>query len=239
MRVSVVVPTYNGEAFLADAIASVRRQQRSGAAREVEIEIIVVDDGSSDATARIASGLGPDVRCVCQPHSGGPARGRNRGVDLATGEVIGFLDQDDLWPDNKLSLQLPRLIEDPALDVVIGRVQAIQHDLQPVFEPRIHLLVSCGLFRKAALQRIGPFDESLRFYSDDMDWFMRAREQAVSMAVLDDVTLLWRMHERNTSRDRSVRDGALFEVLKRSLARRRQDGPPGPLPDFSRYPKAR
>jgi glycosyltransferase involved in cell wall biosynthesis len=238
MKLSVIIPSYNGEAFLADAVASIRRQQRSDA--DIDVEIIVVDDGSTDATVRIAGEAGPDVRCVGQPHSGGPARGRNRGVELATGEVIGFLDQDDLWPDDKLALQLPRLIEDSALDVVIGRVQAVQHDLRPVFEPRIHLLLGCGLFRKAALLRVGPFDQSLRSYSDDMDWFMRAREQGVSMAVLDQVTLLWRMHERNTSRDRSVRDGALFEVLKRSLERRRQPGsPPAPLPDFSGYRKTR
>lgn len=235
--VSVIIPAYNGEAFLAEAVESVQRQNYHA------LEIIIVDDGSIDGTAQIAANLRGNVRYMYQPHSGGPAAGRNRGLKVARGRLIGFLDQDDLWPANKLALQVPRLISDPSLEVVLGRTRILrlapstggQPEWVDFLDPRIHLLLSCGVFRKSVFDKIGWFDETLRFCGDDGDWFMRARECGVSMAIIAEVTLLWRMHGRNASRDRSIRHGGITEVLKRSLDRRRNqgDGPAASVPRFS------
>jgi glycosyltransferase involved in cell wall biosynthesis len=237
--VSVIIPAYNGEAYLSEAVESIQRQNYH------PLEIIIVDDGSTDGTARIATSFKGAVRYIYQPNSGGPAAGRNRGLKMARGEVVAFLDQDDLWPANKLALQIPRLVEDPSLEVVSGRVQAIQLsqsadgklEFVGFLGPRIQMLLSCAIFRKSVFDKLGFFDEALQYCSDDLDWFMRAREHGISMVILDEVTLFWRMHEQNTSRDRSIRDHALTEVLKRSLDRRRQrDGRSvAPVPKFSDF----
>ena len=112
MRVSVVIPAFDGERFLSDAVASVRAQ-------ECPIhEIVVVDDGSTDGTAELAERLGARV---VQQQNEGPAAARNRGVEASDGDVIAFLDCDDLWTDGSLARRLDALESDPELQVVLGR----------------------------------------------------------------------------------------------------------------------
>jgi glycosyltransferase involved in cell wall biosynthesis len=113
---SVIIPTHNRAAFVADAINSVLAQQAEN------LEIIVVDDGSGDNTAEIVKSFGPPVRYVYQANAG-PSSARNRGVELAQGEFLGFLDDDDLWSSEKLAIQLPRLLDDPKLEIVLGHTQ--------------------------------------------------------------------------------------------------------------------
>src|ERR1017187_10588057 len=96
--VSVIIPAYNAAHFLPNAVASVRRQSYE------PLEILIVDDGSRDDCARVAAELGETVRYVRQEQAG-PAAARNRGLELAQGEFIGFLDADDEWPEQKLSIQ--------------------------------------------------------------------------------------------------------------------------------------
>ena len=116
---SVIIPAYNGEAFLAEAVESIHRQNYE------PLEIIIVDDGSTDDTARIAAGFQDDVRYIHQTHHGRPAAGRNRGVKESAGKIIGFLDQDDLWPANKLALQIPHLLGESSLGVILGHTQML------------------------------------------------------------------------------------------------------------------
>lgn len=119
--ISVVIPVYNGAAFVADAVASVRAQ--TVAARE----IIVVDDGSTDATAEVVRGLGEDVRYLHQGNRG-PAAARNRGVAAAAGDWIAFLDADDRWTEGKLADQLHYLREHPDVVLVSGDMGEVDDD---------------------------------------------------------------------------------------------------------------
>lgn len=226
---SVIIPAYNGATFLAEAVESIYQQNYQ------PLEIIIVDDGSTDDTARIATNLNSDVRYIVQPHSGRPAAGRNRGVKEAIGTLIGFLDQDDLWPANKLALQIPYLLDDSSLDVILGHTQMLhlngRVDGQCAFEatskPVDYMLLSSALFKKPVFEKVGFFDESLQYFGDDLDWFIRAREQGVSVHQLAEVTLFWRIHETNISHNPAIRDHArgydraLTEVIKKSLDRRR------------------
>jgi glycosyltransferase involved in cell wall biosynthesis len=235
--INVIIPVYNGAAFLAETIESIQQQAYE------PLEIIIVDDGSTDESAEIAHRY-KGIRYTYQSNRG-PATARNTGLRLAQGDIIGFLDQDDLWPANKLSLQVPILLKDPTLEVVLGRTQAMRltstangkREFVPFLGPRVHMLLSCALFRKSVFDKLGLFDETLQYYNDDLDWFMRAREVGISMIMLNEVTLFWRMHEENTSRDRLVRDHALTEVLKRSLDRRRQQNVET-VPKFSDFSEA-
>src|SRR6266536_3462505 len=116
--VSVILPVYNGARFLRDAVESVRRQ------RYEPLETIIVDDGSTDETREIATGFPGEVSYVRQENAGPPAA-RNTGLRLARGTLIGFLDADDVWTDDKLALQVPRLLEEPSVDAVLGYTQVV------------------------------------------------------------------------------------------------------------------
>lgn len=221
MLVSVIIPVYNGEAFLADAVASIRSQSYE------PMEIIVVDDGSTDGTAAVARQLAGAVQYICQPNSGPPAA-RNRGLKTARGDVIAFLDVDDLWSENKLEIQLERLARTPPADLVLGHIQLMmlngRVDGRPVFvpweEPKLALSVGAALIRRSVFDRVGLFDESLR-YCDDCDWFMRARECGVSLQIHKDVTQYYRRHENNITNQQSIGNRYTIEALKRSIDRRR------------------
>lgn len=232
--VSVIVPVYNGEEYLAEALESVLAQDYH------PTEIIVVDDGSTDGTAQVASRLKDSIRYIYQPNSG-PAAARNRGLSAAGGEVIGFLDADDMWVGDKLELQTGRLAGDSSAQVVIGSVQNVE-DLKTVggelrfeklSEPMVPLMLGSALFRRAVFDKVGLFDETLTF-CEDWDWFMRARELAVPMVIHHDVVLLHRRHEGNMTNQREEINPFVLKMLKMSLDRRKQGSmPPAPLPGLS------
>jgi glycosyltransferase involved in cell wall biosynthesis len=232
---SVVIPAYNGESFLAEAVESIYSQDYH------PLEIIIVDDASTDNTAGVARSfmgdLRGEVRYLYQAHFGRPAAGRNRGIKASAGAIIGFLDQDDIWPEYKLALQVPYLLnDDDPLDVVLGHTQVL-HLAEPIngvrkfeatTEPVDYMLLSSALFKRPVFEKVGCFDETLQYYGDDLDWFIRAREQGLSIRQLEKVTLYWRIHEANTSHDPTIRDHergydrALTEIIKKKLDRRRK-----------------
>ena len=219
--VSVIVPVYNGEAFLEEVVDNICQQAWQ------PLEIIIVDDGSTDGTAEIAAQLKAKVRYVRQPNQG-PAAARNRGIEIAGGNVIGFLDADDLWAGKKISSQVKYLGENPAVDIVLGKTQFMRAsgdvDGKKTFEaylkPGVFLNLGSGLFRKVVFDRVGVFDPEL-IYSEDADWFLRARELGVSIAVMDQVVLFYRLHEKNMTRGKTPEENGFLRVLKSSLDRRR------------------
>jgi glycosyltransferase involved in cell wall biosynthesis len=239
--VSAIIPVYNGAEFLSEAVASIWQQNYH------PLEIIIVDDGSTDETAKLAKSLGQDIRYTYQRNSG-PAAARNKGLEMACGEIIAFLDADDLWPPDKLHIQVTRLIEDPKVDVVLGRVKFVKlpgaPEIKIQFESPDSTLVNAylgsGVFRKSAFGRVGNFDETLR-YSEDQDWFLRAREQGISIVIIEQVTLYYRLHEHNMTRNKNTTDLQLIRVLKKSLDRRRRqsNGLVQPLPRFSDFDEAK
>ena len=220
--VSVIIPAYNCEGFITESVESVRRQNHN------PLEIIIVDDGSTDGTAGRVKTLGKDIRYMRQSNRG-PAAARNRGITMAGGDVIAFLDADDYWPSNKMEIQLARLEKDPQIEVILGRVQFIgtltEADRKIRFESpdntTININLGSGIFRKSVFERVGVFDESLRHF-EDCDWFLRAREKEVSMVILEDVALHYRRHENSMSRRKSEDDPTMIQILKKSLDRRRQ-----------------
>lgn len=221
--VSVIIPAYNCERFIAEAVESVRRQDHR------PIEIIVVDDGSTDGTSAHVKNLGKDIRYVHQSNRG-PAAARNRGIEMAKGEVFAFLDADDYWPENKLEIQLAHLRRYPRIEVVLGRIQftgsLTEADMKIRFEgpdnTMVNINLGSGIFKRAVFEKVGIFDESLRHF-EDHDWFLRAREKDVSMVILENITLYYRRHENSMSSRKSEDDPTMIQILKKSLDRRRQD----------------
>jgi glycosyltransferase involved in cell wall biosynthesis len=218
----VVIPAFNAARFLGDAIVSARRQQPEPA------EIIVVDDGSTDETGAVVAGYGPDVRYIRQANRG-PAAARNAGAALAVGEAIAFLDADDWWPDDALQLLSGPLMDQPGLEAVIGSTQVMEEvagGAPPISAGRAGLITVLGsaLFRRPGLERVGPFDETLSYGEEDVDWFLRAREVGLRIATIAPVTLYYRRHGHNLTQDRRTGSLRLLTSLRRSLARRREPG---------------
>lgn len=219
--ISVIVPAYNAAAFLAEAIQSIQAQAYE------PLEIIVVDDGSTDETAEIANRFDDSIRYVYQ-ENGGPAIARNTGLKLAKGEIIAFLDADDLWPENKLDIQLSYFAKNPSLEIIMGRIQVMRlesKDNERLFKafnkPSLGVNVGAGIYRKSVFDKIGYFDSALR-QSEDLDLFMRVRENKIFMAMTEEVMLYYRLHDTNITREKEEKKTLIIKAFKQSLDRRRQ-----------------
>ena len=224
--VSVVIPVYNGEKYLAEALDSVFAQTHR------PLEVIVVDDGSTDQSAEIARAV-PGVRYCAQPH-GGPGTSRNLGVSEARGPFLAFLDADDLWPVDKLARQLAVFDADPNLDILYGHVQQFRRPQPagaPVEDERIGgpvpgYVPGTALVRREAFLRVGPIATHWRV-GEFIDWYARAKEAGLNSLMLPDVLLKRRVHTENLGiRERASR-GDYVRILKASLDRRRGARPAG------------
>lgn len=224
LEISVIIPTYNSASFLEESVTNVLQQGMR------PLEILIVDDGSTDETAKVAQALPGSVRYIHQENSG-PAAARNRGLELAQGNIIAFLDADDLWPEDKLERQTALLRERPEVEVVQGFVQWMrlvdssdgQRRYRPLGEPYASFNLGAALFRKSVFDRIGYLDATLH-HSEDVDWYLRAREQGVSILVQESIALYYRIHESNISQDKEKRRSYFLQVIKMSLDRRKEMG---------------
>ncbi|AUB80679.1 glycosyltransferase family 2 protein [Candidatus Thiodictyon syntrophicum] len=219
--VSIIIPVFNGEEFLAAALASIREQDYASS------EIIVVDDGSTDGTGKLVRGLGTDI-CYLYQGNAGPAAARNRGLAAAQGDLIAFLDADDWWPYDSLSRRVSCLVDDPQRSGVIGYTQlmigagsaAPVGDYSPWGAPQATLNLGGVLIQHNAFSRVGGFDET-QAYAEDAEWLLRAREAGLRFAVQRTVTLMARRHSGNMTNRLAPSLRFLAQALHHSLARRR------------------
>ena len=218
--VTVVMPVWNGARFVAEAVDNVLSQNYPS------LEIIVVDDGSTDDTADAVRKLPTDVRYFRQENSG-PAAARNRGIRDSSGDLIAFLDVDDLWSEDHLQLLVRELMERPELDLVRGHAQLMTwvpardtyvYTGNP--EEAFPYYIGAGVYRKRVFDRVGLFDRTLRF-GEDTDWYTRAQEKGARMERLDLVTLLVRRHGENMTEDRREIELSMLRVFKKALDRKR------------------
>jgi glycosyltransferase involved in cell wall biosynthesis len=224
--ISTIIPVYNGELYIQEAVQSVLDQTYP------EVEIIIVDDGSTDGTSRIVRGFGAPIRYIFQENAG-PSAARNKGIASSCGGYLAFLDADDLFMPEKLEKQLLRLQEDPDLDMVFGQVeQFYSPDLSDEEKKRFTvskmklpgIFPSAMLIRRAAFERVGFFDTRLRV-GQFLDWYMKAMETGLTLYTLDDVVVKRRIHRSNmTSQSSQGEFGDLARLIKSGLDRRRKKG---------------
>jgi len=221
--ISVVIPVYNCERYLGEAIESVLAQTYGPA------EILVVDDGSTDHSADVAQRYAPEVHYVSQPNSGAAAA-RNRGAELTRGVFLSFLDSDDLWLEDKLSRQMACFEENPQLDVVFGYVE---HFVSPDVDEQLAARIHCPeqpmpapgpatmLIRRQSFFRVGLFDPAYR-RGETISWFAKAIDLGLYDRMIPDVLLRRRLHLGGISRmTQDVRDDYLRVVRDALEARRR------------------
>lgn len=197
--ISVIIPVYNGERYLNEAIESVLAQHYQ------PLEIIVVDDGSTDGSVAVAQRFYPAVQFIQQPNLGASVA-RNRGVAVARGAFLAFLDADDLWVGkHKLQHQMGALATDPDLAMVFGQVEQfyspelVETATLPALGDR-HLLaglhVGTMLIRRTAFEQIGPFAPQWQV-AHFIEWYLRCQSIGLKSFVLPEVVMKRRIHTSN------------------------------------------
>lgn len=213
---SVIIPAYNAEAYLGEAVGSVRSQNWGG-----KLEILVADDGSSDQSAAAAERLG--VTVLLLEHLGAAAA-RNAGLRRAGGDLILFLDADDLLAEGALSSLYAPMAADAsveavfsmALDFVSPELTLEQSkQLLPRRSPYEGMLSGCALLRREAAGRAGFFNETYRT-GETVDWLLRLRDANVKSVSLPEVTLRRRLHMNNTGRTQKQAERSDYAAILRS-----------------------
>jgi glycosyltransferase involved in cell wall biosynthesis len=223
-RVSIVIPTYRHAAFILDTLQSALAQRAS------DVQIIVVNDGSPDETKSLLEPLAQSGRIeyVEQPNQG-VARARNNGIARARGEYIALLDDDDLWPPDKLQWQIDFLDANPDVGVVGGTLQII--DDRSVLGPpaRFHPEITFDslflgnpfdspgqtLIRADVLRAVGGLSSSI-WGADDWDlWFRIAKRSRIAM--VDRLALYYRHHAQNASKQTGRMIAACCDTIDRHL----------------------
>lgn len=213
MKVSVIIPAYNAEKFLAEAVESVRAQSWPG-----EVEVVVCDDGSRDGTAEVARSL-ERVVLIQHSQSKGVSAARNLAVNKSSGEVIAFLDADDLWCPEKLEQQLAELAQADKASLVFGLCQEFDAS-GPRGEYRPTCLPTTCLCPRAVWERVGEFDEELKM-AEFSEWLTRAKELEVPFLTPPIKAARRRIHGDNIGLREKDDRRAYLEVARRHLARRR------------------
>ena len=231
-RISVIMPAYNAERFIAEGIQSLLAE------REVDLEAIVVSDGSTDGTAALVADLATDeprIRLLEEPHRG-VAAARNTGLAAATAPLISFLDSDDISAAGRLKRQSDYLAAHPETAYVVGDLMLVR-EIGPDFLPvpgtpqrqTTGVSLTTCLFRRGLFTTFGGFDETLEF-GEDMDFFMRLWELSVPQHFERTTAVFYRQHDTNMTRDKNSMARFMLKVLHNSLRRRRGRTTPFVLP---------
>jgi glycosyltransferase involved in cell wall biosynthesis len=224
--VSIIIPVYNYEKYLAEAIESVLAQTYQ------PIEIIVLDDGSTDRSAQTAKCFSPPVQYFYQPH-GGAGAARNLGAGFAQGDYIAFLDADDLWLENKLTLQMAVFQSNPDADMVFGHVEQF---ISPELDEKQKSIIDCPaenmpgylagamVIKKSSFTHAGSFETNWQI-GEFVQWYIKVKEKGLKSFMLPEVVLKRRLHTDNMGI--RARDSRIdyVRILKASLDRRRSSGP--------------
>ncbi len=227
LSISVILPIYNGQRFLAQAINNIEAQNYQ------PLEIIVVDDGSTDRTAEIAQEFQDQIHYIYQPNQG-PSAARNHGIENARGEAIAFLDVDDLWEEGVLTEFADYLIAHPQVGIVQGLIQQMQrspgssendfYQFKPIFQPYQFINLGSALYRRSVLDQVGLFDPKLQD-NEDTDWFIRAWENNIHKVVIPRVMLYYQKHDQNmTLQQKDLVHFGMLKIYKRHIDRLRAQG---------------
>jgi len=225
-QVSVIMPAYNAAAYIEESIQSVFRQTFR------DFEVVVIDDGSTDATAEVAAAAGGVVRLLRQAN-GGAASARNRGIEASRGEFIAFLDADDLWHPRMLRAQLEAFARHPEAGLVftncwntdgkrilpLTRTAQRQAAQGSVFRPLLadnFVMTTTVMLRRVCLERVGLFDESLPVSEDYDLWLRIARHYP--FAFVPEALGRYRLHAGGTFLNSEKRYAARRQILAKLVA---------------------
>lgn len=238
MKVSVVIPVYNRAALVGEALGSLLRQRA-----DVDLDIVVVDDGSTDGSADVVAavaGGAPEVRCVRQPN-GGVATARNTALAHLhpASDLVTFLDSDDVCVNGRFSAEVPLFAQDAQLDLTYGLMTLTDAiDGQTLDLPATAtcctvrgISLTAAMFRRGFLEALGGMNPALR-HSEDLDFLLRAFEVKPRYRLVDHVAFLYRRHPGNATRDRAAARHGFLNAMLMAAQRRRRDPDLGTMPKF-------
>ena len=220
LRISCIVPVYNGEQFLAEALDSILAQTCA------PFEVIVVDDGSTDDTAAVAARYGKQIAYYRQDNAG-PSAARNHGVRATRGDLVAFLDADDVWRPEKLARQAARFALRPELDISMTHarnfwIPGLRHEEEAFRGPPSCVAPASSLVaRRVVLNRIGLFDADVK-HKEMPGWLLHAAQRGAVVETLPDILVDRRIHHSNRSRGRGGKDAAGMLALAHALIERRR-----------------
>jgi glycosyltransferase involved in cell wall biosynthesis len=222
-EVSVVIPAYNAARYVGAAVESVLAQSFD------DLEVVVVDDGSTDETADVVAGLGARVRCIRQANSG-VAVARNQGIAQSDSRYVAFLDADDAWLPEKLAKQMKALRESPDRRFCYTAFAIAGSDLEPIEVRRGPLVgtalgtlllqgnvvgASTPVCERELFAKAGDFDPAL---SQCADWDMWMRLAAhTEFIYLDEPLVNYRQHGSNMSKDPELLEEDSLLVLEKGF----------------------
>jgi glycosyltransferase involved in cell wall biosynthesis len=209
--VSVIIPVFNGEKFLRRSVDSVLGQSFS------DLELVIVDDGSTDGSADIAREYArrdSRVRYLPEAHSGGPTHPTNVGIQKAAGKFLAFLDCDDEWLPGKLEKQMRLLEERPEIGSVVCDLRLVKDDgrtadfrfdpefnrsfaLEEMFCKAFFFTFSILVVRKEVMDRVGPLDENFK-RAADQDIYLRLLA-AAPFGFVNEILVSFDAHSDSTS----------------------------------------
>ncbi len=226
--VSVVIPVFNGDKYLAEAIDSALEQTYS------PVEVIVVDDGSTDGSGQIADGYRDAITSIHQER-GGNGAARNHGVSVSRGELLSFLDADDRWHPTKLARETELLAARPELSGARSLVhEFISPEIDEETRRRIRAthdaipgLHHYGTMRREAFGRLGGFSTDLQL-AVGVDFSARWADLDLSSELVPEPLVERRLHKANNWTREANRHSDLAMAVKASLERRRKAAGPEP-----------
>lgn len=219
---SVIIPVFNAEKFVSDALQNVLAQGIDN------LEILCVDDGSTDRSAQIIQSVeDPRVRYFHQVNAGAAAA-RNGGLRQAKCQFITFLDADDLYPPGKLRRQLDFLLTNPNVDGIWGYSKFeyaadLNERMFRVNEEEAvwSILLGASMFRKEVFEKTGPFNEQM-ILGEDTEWYLRLRDFGLNIFIDPTLSLIYRPHaEGLVHREQPRLNSALLKALHQSIQRRK------------------
>jgi glycosyltransferase involved in cell wall biosynthesis len=239
VQVTVVIPLLDTARYVQAAVDSALAQDVD---EDVVVDVVVVDDGSTDDGPDLVDAYGPPVRLLRHPERRGPAAARNTAIARSDGAFVSFLDADDVMPPDRLRTHIRYFAERPDVGFVLGHQVLILEEERDVpewlLQPSpiadasfIDVQPLGGTARRSVFAEVGAFDEAL-LVAEDIDWLLRCREGGVDVLVVPEVSVHRRVHDANTSHT-ATRNGdtrrALLGSLHRIMERRRAaSGPERP-----------
>lgn len=224
--VSVIMPVFNAEPYLREAIDSVLAQTHPSH------ELICINDGSSDHSPDIIMSYGDKIAFIDSHKNEGIGTTRNKGLAVAHGDYIAFMDADDIWERNKLARQVEHMQEHPDVDLLFTYMQCfISPELSDEVkrtracptEPIPGHLAATALTKRNLFDAIGLFDPRWRV-GEFIDWYARAKSHGVTIDILSDVLLRRRIHATNIGvRERPALTDYV-KIAREALERKRQRG---------------
>lgn len=229
MRLSIIMPVCNRELHVVPALRSLLRQHEAA-----DLDIIVVDDGSTDGSADAVRTLMREAPCIrlFQQANQGVAKARNAGLRqlLPQTEFVSFLDSDDISPAGRFKADLALFEFDPALELTYSLMTKVivmdDEALQPApgadSVTMRGISLSAAIFRKALIDRIGTFDEDFT-QSEDTDYLLRIFETGPRHVLLDTIAVYYRRHPGNLTKQNDVAVREYLRVILKSMRRRKAD----------------